>query len=73
MKTTPLTERTLTVIIRNDGPLVCANSSPTFRSVRLALTEEQAKSLDLRFTHSSGGDEFYESIAQCFLERGEEE
>ncbi len=50
----------LTVVIRDDDPMYNYNSSPTYRSVQLSLTEEQVKAIE--FKHDG------ESIAQSFLE-----
>ena len=58
----------LTVVIRNDGPLAVCGSAPTYRSVRVCLTQEQREKLTLRYTHTSGGRQHFESIAQCFIE-----
>lgn len=36
-----LTNHQLTVVFRDDSPLVCANDSPTYRSVHINLTDSQ--------------------------------
>ena len=68
---TKLPDDTLTVIFRDDGPMVCAGDSPAFRSVKIKLTEEQRDALRLRGTYTSGNTEYYESISRCFIEQGE--
>lgn len=59
---------TLTVVFRNDAPMAYAGDSPTYRSVRIKLTNEQRKQLASRFTHSSGGTNYFEEISRCFIE-----
>jgi len=40
---------TLTVVIRNDAQIVCCGGdTPTYRTVRLELTEDQSRALTLR-------------------------
>jgi hypothetical protein len=58
----------LTIIIRDDGPLVHAGDSPSYRTVQIQLTPEQRKQIELRLTHSAGQEIYYESISQCILE-----
>ena len=58
----------LTIVIRNDGPMVYAGDSPSYRTVVIELTEEQKAKIILEETHSSGGTRFYESISQVILE-----
>lgn len=59
---------TLTVIIRDDGPLIWCEDSPKFRSVSIQLTEEQLNQLGLRFIGTSGDRIIYEEISRCFLQ-----
>jgi hypothetical protein len=59
----------LTIIIRDDSPMAYANDSPTYRSIRIKLTEEQCKQVVLKPTYSSGGNWFFESISKCFIEK----
>ncbi len=49
----------LTVIIRDDGPLVHANDAPSYRSVRIELSDAQLAQL---------GMHGMESISRCFIE-----
>jgi len=58
----------LTVIIRDDSPMVNSNDSPSYRSVQITLTEEQVKQLALLQTWTSGGKEYHEAISRCFIE-----
>ncbi|WP_308585046.1 hypothetical protein [uncultured Desulfovibrio sp.] len=44
---------TLTVIIRDDSPMVYCNDSPSFRTVRISLTSEQREAIMLRNGHES--------------------
>lgn len=58
----------LTVIIRDDGPMVNCGDSPSYRSVQFLLTKEQRDIIRLKQTYSSGGIEYYENVSRCFLE-----
>ena len=58
----------LTVIIRDDGPLVHAGDTPSFRSVRITLTPNQLQKLKLGHAGTVNGVDIYESISQCFIE-----
>jgi len=58
----------LTVIIRDDGPMVHCGDSPSYRSVRVPLTDEQQKMMLLHNTHSSGPNEYHEAVSKCFIE-----
>jgi uncharacterized coiled-coil protein SlyX len=63
---------TLTVVIRDDGPLIFCNDRPTYRSVQIRLTPEQIAAIELRHVGTNCGDEIYESISCCFIgEKGE--
>lgn len=55
----------LTVIIRDDAPLIHCNSTPTYRRVTFALTEEQVEKLRLR--HKD------ESLSLAFIEEASHE
>ncbi len=44
---------TLTVIIRDDSPMVYCNDSPSFRTVRISLTSEQMEAIMFRNGHES--------------------
>ena len=61
----------LTVVIRDDSPLIHCNDGPSYRTVRLTLTPEQENALMLRCTGFSGGRPHHESVSQLILERGQ--
>lgn len=56
-----LGEQILTVVIRNDAPLMYASDSPTYRTVHLKFTPEQLE--QLRFWQKE------EEISKCWIER----
>lgn len=58
----------LTVVIRDDGPMIFCGDSPTYRSVQLALTTEQLEQLRLRLIGRSGEVYHYESVSKVFIE-----
>lgn len=58
----------LTVVFRDDGPLIQCNDSPAYRSVQITLTDEQVRALAMRPTYSSGPNQFHEEISRCFIE-----
>jgi hypothetical protein len=58
----------LTVILRDDSPMIHSNDSPTFRTVHIPLTCEQSKMMARRLTHTNGGTKFYESISRAYVE-----
>jgi hypothetical protein len=62
----------LTVIIRNDAPLIHLNDPPSHRSVRVELTPEQLDALQLNWAHTSSGIKHYESVSHAFLEDSEQ-
>lgn len=64
--------RVLTVVIRDDGPL-SFDDCPSYRSVRLELTENQRQMLALRQFGYCGGQPQYEEISRCFIEPETEE
>jgi hypothetical protein len=55
----------LTVIIRNDGPMIHCGDSPSYRSIKIALTAEQHE----QFKHIDK----LEQISKCFIEMSMEE
>lgn len=65
MKPPVYPERILTVVIRDDGPMVVSGDAPAYRSVRVTLTDEQVRMLELRW---SGHGDLYEEISRCFIE-----
>ena len=58
----------LTVILRNDSPMIHCGDSPEYRSVQIDLTPEQVAAIAPRKTGSSAGVEEYESISKAFIE-----
>lgn len=58
----------LTVIIRDDAPFSCVGDCPSYRTVRIELTEQQEKILVLKKTHTIAGHDYYESISKAILE-----
>lgn len=65
---TKLPGKTLTVVIRDDAPMIHCGDSPSYRTVRLELTEEQRAALTLRCTSTVGLTDHYEQISQVILE-----
>lgn len=58
----------LTVVIRDDSPMVFCGDSPTYRSITIELTESQVQQLVLHRTGKSGTQEYHEAISRCFIE-----
>lgn len=58
----------LTVVIRDDGPMINCGDTPTYRSVQITLTDEQVNALALRATYASGKTRHHEEISRCFIE-----
>jgi hypothetical protein len=58
----------LTVIIRNDGPLVFCGDGPSYRSVQIDLTTEQIEKLQLKSVGMNCGKEVFEYYSKCFIE-----
>lgn len=50
----------LTVIIRNDAPMIYCGDSPSYRSIKIKLTAEQHE----QFKHIDK----LEQISKCFIE-----
>ena len=61
----------LTVIFRNDAPMVCVGDSPSYRTVVINLTPDQERQLELRQTYKSGKTQYYEDISKAILENKE--
>jgi hypothetical protein len=59
---------TLTVIIRDDSPLIFCDDTPRYRSVQLKLTDEQRNDIALKLMGTNCGNDVYESISSCFIE-----
>ena len=58
----------LTVIIRNDGPMLFCGDAPTYRRVTFDLTDKQKEQIKLDQVGVSCGDEIWEKVSKCFLE-----
>lgn len=58
----------LTVILRDDGPLLNAGDHSNFRRVTINLSEAQIEQLLLKPVASSMGKVIYEDVSICFLE-----
>ena len=58
----------LTVIFRDDAPLIHCGDCPSYRSVQIVLTPEQCEAIKPRRTGSNGTQDTYEEISKCFLE-----
>ena len=54
----------LTVVFRDDGPMIHCGDCPTYRSVQITLTDEQVRALAMRQTHS----QYHEEVSRCFIE-----
>ena len=68
MKSGILPNNELTVIIRDDSPLIFCDDSPTYRSVTINLTNEQLQKLKLRWIGERNRKNFHETISKCFIE-----
>lgn len=64
---TKLPQRKLYVIIRDDGPMVNSNASPSYRVVEVELTDEQLGRIALQQTWTQGTNEFYEDIDRVVI------
>ena len=62
-------KRTLTVMLRDDGPSIHMQCAPVFRTVRIELTPEQCAKMAPRFIGTNCGRELYEEIATAIIER----
>lgn len=58
----------LTVIIRDDSPMIFCGDSPSYRSVTLTLTGEQIEAIALNQTGQDRGKAIHESISKAFIE-----
>ena len=58
----------LTVILRNDGPMIFCGDSPSHRSVQIELTPEQCEAIKPRHVGTDCGGEVYEAISMSFIE-----
>ena len=58
----------LTVIFRDDSPMIHCGDSPSYRTVQIELTSEQKKALARQYTHTISNTNYFESISQCILD-----
>ena len=58
----------LTVIIRDDSPLIHCGDTPSYRHVTIDLTQEQMDAILVKATSTSMGKEIFESISKAFIE-----
>ena len=61
--------KTLTVVLRNDAPMIFCDDSPSYRTARIELTREQEDALMLHCTGHQGTAPLYEAISKVILER----
>lgn len=59
---------TMTVIIRDDSPLIFCQDAPSYRSVRIKLTQEQREALMLKSNGESCGNRVWEEISRVIIE-----
>lgn len=59
---------TMTVIIRDDSPLIFCQDAPSYRSVRIKLTQEQREALMLKSNGTTGGSRVWEEISRVIIE-----
>lgn len=64
----PVKEYSLTVLIRDPGPMEFLQEPCTVRRVTFPLTAEQNRQLELQEVGTSGGRKLHEQIRECFLE-----
>ena len=58
----------LTVVYRDDSPMIHCGDSPSYRSTQIELTSEQTKVLAPRVSYQQGEHTYYEAISRCFIE-----
>ena len=60
--------KTLTVIIRDDSPMIFCGDNSSYRSIKIGLTQEQISRIALRKIGTLEGKDIYEQISRCFIE-----
>lgn len=63
-----ISAKKLTVIIRDDAPMIHCNDVSSYRRVTINLTDDQQEKLRLFATSTSMGKDVFESYSKCFLE-----
>lgn len=58
----------LTVIFRDDAPVIFVGDVPAYRRVTIELTAEQRDALALKQVGINCGKPVYEAYSKCFLE-----
>jgi len=62
--------KVLTVVLRNNSPMLYAGDPPTHRTIHVPLTDQQLQMIEpLKVGHNCGTDVF-EEIAMCFFGGG---
>ena len=58
----------ITVIIRDDSPMLFCGDSPRYRTKVIKLTKEQINQIELKCIGRQAGKDMYEEISSCILE-----
>lgn len=58
----------LTVLIRDDAPMIHCGDSPSYRTVQVPLEQWQIDRLELKKTGSCGTTAIYEAVSRCIIE-----
>ena len=58
----------MTVVIRDDSPMIHCGDSPSYRTVRIDLTDEQRRAIALHWTGRQGETDIYEVISKAIIE-----
>ena len=68
-----ISAKKLTVIIRDDSPMIHCGDVPSYRRVTIGLTNEQQEELRLFATSTAMMKDIFETYSKCFLEDGGED
>ena len=60
--------KVLTVVLRDDTPYLLCGDTPSYRSVRIELTDQQRSLVALYCGGTTGGTPIYEAVSKCFIE-----
>jgi hypothetical protein len=63
----------LTVILRNDAPVIHAQAAATYRTVQVQMTASQIEALRPRRIGGTGETTYYEDFQMAILELEDEE
>ena len=58
----------ITVIIRDDSPMIQCEDSPSYRRITFDLTKEQQEMIRLKTTSSVAGMPIFEAVSKVFIE-----